>query len=178
MMPGRRLLSKLDVRSRFAGFGYGDCGFWTRRRCGDGGYLVDGRLCSNASELLDTDGRSRNLSIRRGALVYSPAPYPDGSTSVYTGITAIELGRRNDLWRLRLYPRRAPDPAPLPAPRLPSWLWDALERTERSYERTHDESATARQLGLTRKDVHHRLRVAHRLRVLHVDGREDCARDG
>lgn len=172
-MPGRMLLSRLDVRSRFAIFGYGDCGYYTPERCGRGGYVGDFRTCSDAGELLDLDGKPRDLTVRRGALVHYPAAYPYGSAIVFTGVTTLELDNPSYLRRVRPYPSdRAVDR--LPAARLPEWFWDDLERTEESYERTHSEEATAKELGLSRKQVRQRLGLADRLRKLGVDGRIEC----
>jgi WD40-like Beta Propeller Repeat len=173
IMPGRRLLSNIDVRSRFAIFGYGDCGFYTPERCGRGGYIGDFRACSHAGELLDLDGKPRDLTVRRGALVHYPAAYPYGSAIVFTGVTMLELDNPSYLRRVRPYPSDEPVDR-LPPARMPEWFWDDLERTEESYGRTHSEEATAEELGLSRKQVRQRLALADRLRKLRVKGRIEC----
>jgi hypothetical protein len=59
--------------------------------------------------------------------------------------------------------------------RLPDRYWEKLRRVEESYARTHDEQATADELGQSVTVVRHRLAIAKRLRELGVDGRIACS---
>ena len=175
LMPGRMLLSHLDVRSRLTGFSYADCGYFQPAMCGDGGGLMNSPGCAWVGALF-FKGRARHLSLRRGALVSDPGPeyYAGDDTIVYTGRTTIRLYDSADVWRLRRVPDDGPPTARLPEAAFPEWFYEALREVEESYARTHDYEATAEELGITPAQARHRRSLGRKLRELGVDDRQEC----
>jgi hypothetical protein len=166
-------------KDRF-GISYYDCGRFFRRLCGPMLGVGSQSLCpsgrfSPAGYLLD-HAVPENLSIRGGVLVDQPKS--DTGPTAYAGRTEIQLDRvvgaslEETLAALRRAGRR--EPAPLPPTGFPDWFWSALREVEESFARTHDERATAEELGLQRWQVSSRRGLAKRLRELGVDRHLDC----
>jgi hypothetical protein len=169
-IAGGMILSTIRVTDELAALDWADCGYYTPRRCGRGASVINLPSCGFAAGVLRWSHPER-LTKRRGVLLTAGGFVGSGPLA-FSGRTAIHVRRAAVVDGLRRYPstnRRA-----LPEAAFPKWFYKALRRTEDSYERTHSEGRTAHELAISRKDVHHRLTLAKKLRELDVDRRQEC----
>jgi hypothetical protein len=162
------------VEGRYTGFSYADCGLFDPDACGRPLQVVNSPTCAFNYGV----GKLSTLRIQRGVLVGSRGR--DDWTTAFAGATSIAILGTDDyardaIDRLRGYGEAQPS-GDLPETRLPRTFWRKLRRVEESYARTHDEQATADELGISRKKVHHWRATAKRLRELGIDGRMPCPR--
>jgi dipeptidyl aminopeptidase/acylaminoacyl peptidase len=169
-----------EPRYRYVAYFYFDCGEYNAdgTDCGEPVSVFSDPTCQaySAANNLPNDLGTARMHRHRGALVTQRRS--DGAMYIYTGrITVAVRGPNHHPDALVDRLRRSGEEAVaggLPEARLPDGLWKRLHAAEESYARTHDEVATADELGISVTHVRHRLRAARRLRELGVDGRTRC----
>jgi Tol biopolymer transport system component len=163
---------------RYVSYWYYDCGEYRPAACGEPVSVVSDTTCLQFAMVNDlpADIGTSTLRLRRGALVSQRDD--DSPVHVFTGrVTVTISGQTTDPGGLVDALRRSGDDAPAArfrAPLFPAEMWKRLREAEESFARTHDEEATAEELGIRPSQVRHRLRLARRLRELGVDGRMRC----